>query len=53
MQVPLDPFLRKLGRHIVLVSFKSVTRFTVIRQMAVRVQSRLSAAIENDAIASV
>ena len=43
-----SPILRKSGGLVVQVSFKSVARFTVIRQMAPRIPSGLSAAMENE-----
>jgi len=52
MQLYLYPFLRKRGGLVVQVSFKSVARFTTIRQMAPRVPSGFSA-MENDAIAAI
>jgi len=48
-QVFHDPFWRKRGGLVVRVSFQSVARFTIVRQMA-SLPSGLGAAIENDAI---
>ena len=48
----LYPFWRKRGGLAVQVSFKSVARFTIVRQMA-PLPSGLSAAMENDVIAAV
>jgi len=47
------PFLRKGGRLVEQISFKSVARFTIICQVALWVSSWLSAAVENDAVAPV
>ena len=52
-QVFLYLFSRKSGELVVQVSFNGVARFTIVRQMAPRVPSVLSAAMENDAVAAV
>jgi len=52
-QISLYPFTRKRGGLVVQVSFKNVARFTIIHQMAPRVPSGLSAAVENVAIVAV
>jgi len=50
-KISLFPFNRKRGGHDVQVSFQSVARFTVVRQMA-PLQSGLNAAMENNVIAA-
>jgi len=50
-KISLFPFNRKRGGHDVQVSFQSVARFTVVRQMAL-LQSGLNAAMENNVIAA-
>jgi len=50
-KISLFPFHRKRGGHDVQVSFQSVARFTIVRQMA-PLPSGLNAAMENNVIAA-